>query len=71
MTDIIAEFIPKEKLLDPAEIFTQYIYNDMRNSDILNPSDNAGTENFFVSANKEAFIDNSKLFYEVTECKQL
>jgi len=57
------KYLPKEIFIDPAEIFVNYIKEDLKNN--LNSSDTSGTEKFYVSANPEEFVKNSKIFYDV------
>ena len=38
---------------------------------LLNDSNTRGFEEFFVSANPEAFVQNAKLFYDVKELPKI
>lgn len=58
---ILKEYAPNIKFIDPAEIFVDYIKNDMAN--LLNESD--GSEEIYVSANPESFMEHSKIFYNI------
>lgn len=60
---ILREFAPNVEFIDPAEIFVNYIKNDM--ADILNDNVSSGSEEIFVSAKPENFVEHSKLFYDV------
>ena len=60
---ILREFAPDIEFIDPAEIFVNYIKNDM--ADILNDNVSSGSEEIFVSAKPENFVEHSKLFYDV------
>ena len=60
---ILREFAPNVEFIDPAEIFVNYIKNDM--ADLLNDNVSSGSEEIFVSANPESFVEHSKLFYDV------
>lgn len=71
LLSILAEFAPKELFIDPAVIFADYIKRDLAAKDLLNPSDKAGFEEFFVSAAPANFIKNSKLFYDVKNTPQI
>ena len=62
--DTLSKYASKEIFIDPAEIFVEYIKNDLTQKDLLT-SKIIGTEEFYVSANPENFVENSKLFYEV------
>lgn len=57
----LTKYAPKELFIDPAEIFVEYIKDDIPKTD----STRIGSEEFFVSANPEAFVENAKLFYDV------
>jgi glutamate racemase len=58
---------PEYKFIDPAEIFAKFL------SEIIpqNNSNKIGDEQFFVSANPELFVENSKLFYEIKQNPQI
>jgi glutamate racemase len=58
---------PEYKFIDPAEIFAKFL------SEIIpqNNSNEIGDEQFFVSANPELFVENSKLFYEIKQNPQI
>ncbi len=64
LLDTLSKYAPKEIFIDPAEIFVEYIKNDLIQKDLLT-SKTIGIEEFYVSANPESFVENSKLFYEV------
>lgn len=49
--------------IDPAEIFAQYIKNDLEEE--LRGCIDAGKEEFYVSASPEKFIQNAKIFYDL------
>ena len=57
----LEKYISKEIFIDPAEIFVDYIKNDINQ----NCSEEQGYEEFFVSADPEKFINNAKLFYNL------
>lgn len=59
----LAKFAPEELFIDPAEIFVRFIKADMP----LNASLNPGSEEIFVSANPENFVEHSKIFYDVKQ----
>jgi hypothetical protein len=61
----LSDFIERDKFIDPADIFVEYIKEDLNK--ILNEENMLGSEEFYVSANPDAFIKNSKLFYDVIE----
>ena len=57
----LTNFVPKDLFIDPAEIFVDFIKNDIE----LNNSGMLGKEEIFVSANPKDFVERSKIFYEV------
>lgn len=62
-------FAPKELFIDPAEIFVDYIAQNL--GDVLNDSTQSGKEEFYVSADPESFLKHSKLFYDIKTLPQL
>lgn len=64
---LLAKYTDKEVFIDPAKIFVDFIYNDLKESGLLCDLAENGTEKFFVSANPKEFVKNAKLFYEVKE----
>lgn len=58
---LLTKFAPENMFIDPAEIFVEFIKNDIA----LNDSGMLGKEEIFVSANPESFVEHSKIFYEV------
>lgn len=63
----LAKFAPKNIFIDPAEIFVDYLKNDL----VLNNSQIIGSEEFYVSADAESFLKNSQLFYNVKKCNDI
>jgi glutamate racemase len=62
----LEKYAPKTMFIDPAGIFSVYIKEDLRKLNLLTPSIYPGREEFYVSAKPEAFVENAKLFYEVS-----
>ncbi len=61
LKSVLTRFAPENLFIDPAEIFVNFIKNDM----VLNNSQMTGSEEIFVSANPESFMQHSKIFYNV------
>ena len=61
------KFAPKELFIDPAQIFVDFIKQDLGGKCILNNSQILGREEFYVSSNPEEFVKNAKIFYEIKE----
>lgn len=66
LLNTLSKFAPREMFLDPAEFFVEYIKDDLRQSNLINPQTISGAEEFFVSAKPEQFKTSSKMFYEVS-----
>ena len=62
LLDKLAKFASKELFIDPAAIFVDFIQKDL----LKNDSKDIGYEDFYVSAHPELFVENAKLFYNVT-----
>lgn len=67
LMNVLTEFAPEEKYIDPAKIFVESIKNDLEKSGMLNENKIAGTEEFYVSANPNDFVKNSKIFYNIEQ----
>lgn len=63
LMDTLKKYANEDLFIDPAQIFVEYVKNDLNN--ILNNNNNIGKEKFYVSAQPELFVKNSKLFYDV------
>ena len=61
------KYAPKELFIDPAEIFTKYIKQDLEKKHLLNHAFQNGTEEFYVSANPKDFVENAKIFYNIEQ----
>ena len=64
LLDILSQYAPKDMFIDPAQFFVEYIKYDLEKSDLLKSKESKGTEEFYVSANPEAFKNASKMFYQ-------
>ncbi len=62
---VLSRFAPETMFIDPAEIFVEYIKNDLQRTGMLNNSEKIGRKEFYVSANPDEFVRNAKMFYEV------
>ena len=65
----IEKLAPKNLFIDPADIFVEYISQDM--TEQKNNQSNNGFEEFYVSAEPENFVNNAKLFYNVKKLPQV
>ena len=71
LLETLTKFQPKELFIDPAEFFVEYIKSDLEKCNLLNPQEEVGSEEFFVSADEEEFVKSSKMFYSVQEAKRI
>lgn len=65
---LMEEFIkyaPHQLFIDPAEIFVDYIWQDLNDKNLLNSNSLSGGEEFFVTSSPEDFVKNAKIFYDV------
>ncbi|MCM1265453.1 MAG: glutamate racemase [Candidatus Gastranaerophilales bacterium] len=65
LLDVLSKFTKKDKFIDPADYFVEFIKSDLTDSNLLNTQTANGTEEFYVSANPEQFKIASKMFYNV------
>lgn len=63
----LCKYVPKENFVDPAEIFVEYIKNDLERKNLLKLNSDNVFHDFYVSANPELFVENAKLFYEIKD----
>ena len=61
------KYAPKELFIDPADIFVKYVKHDLNTSNLLNTSNEYGSEEFYVSSNPKEFVENAKIFYEIKQ----
>ena len=67
----MTKYAPANLFIDPAEIFVDYVRNNMTQNMMLNNSESIGYEKFFVSANPKEFVDNAKIFYNVKSLPEI
>lgn len=73
LMDEFIKYAPKEIFVDPAEIFADFVKNDLTKKDLLNKiyekSENTFTEHeqFFVTSSPEDFVKNARIFYSIPE----
>ncbi len=72
LMDEFIKYAPKEIFVDPAEIFVEYIKQDLKNKGLIsdNKSDKS-REQFYVSANPKEFVRNAKIFYDIDSLPEL
>ena len=57
----LSKYISRDLFIDPAQIFVDYIEQNIEK----NNAKTQGSEEFYVSANPEAFVKNAQLFYSI------
>ena len=65
LLDVLSKYASKDMFIDPAEYFVQFIKEDLKSNNLLNPQSKTGKEEFFVSANPNEFKKASGMFYQV------
>lgn len=71
LLDILSKYVDRNIFIDPSEFFVKYIKEDLEKSNLLNNIKDAGTEEFYVSANPDEFVKASKMFYNVKKAELL
>lgn len=59
----LKKFAPTELFIDPSEAFANFVKADLEANNMLNASQNSGSEEFFVSANPKRFKEVASIFY--------
>ena len=67
LLDILSLYAERERFIDPAEFFVDYIKRDLEKSNLLNSQISPGSEEFFTSAETENFKNAAKMFYIVKD----
>lgn len=65
LKEIMTKSVQSAMLIDPAEDFARFIKSDLELKTLNNVQENAGIEEFFVSANPEQFKVSGSLFYSI------
>ena len=60
----MSKYIPNEKIIDPADIFVEYIISDLTENSLLKGGFNE-SEEILVSANEHAFAHAAGMFYKL------
>jgi glutamate racemase len=70
LMNILVEYLPKDIFVDPAEIFVDYIIEDLLKN-ALSTNKTIGSENFYVSAFPEMFRENARAFYDINDKQEI
>lgn len=65
LLELLSKFAPKNMFIDPAPYFSEFIKSDLELNNLLNVGSigSIGSEEFFVSANPEQFMQAASMFY--------
>lgn len=66
LTQILTKYTPQEKFIDPAVYFAEFIKSDLTEKS----SYTQGTEEIYVSAEPEKFMQAAKMFYKLNSLPQ-
>lgn len=64
LLDKLSKYAPKELFINPAQIFANYIKEDLDKNNLLNPQI-SGHIQYFASSEPESFKQNAKIFMEI------
>ena len=67
LMNVLKDFTDENLFIDPAIIFTNAIKKDLKELHLINNSHAKVYEEFYVSANPQAFVRNSKQFYNLQD----
>ncbi len=65
------KYASKNIFIDPAEIFVDYVKNDLEKQNLLTLSSSKATEEFYVTSKPQKFVENAKIFYELKTIPQV
>ena len=63
-------YFNKNQLINPAKIFAQAIFDNLKSKNLLATSKHSDDE-FYVTSNPEQFLINSERFYQLSSTPQL
>lgn len=66
----LTKFVPEELFINPARHFAQYIYQDLKENNLLCEK-KKHEHKIYVSANPKQFATASRLFYKVQEIEEI
>lgn len=70
LSDVIKNFMPIEKFIDPADLFAESIKKDLEANGLLSNS-KQDNDKFFVSSNPENFVCAAATFYQLNDIPTL
>ncbi len=69
LSDVLLKFAEEDIFINPADIYVNFIKQDLESNNMLNTSSNSGFDEFYVSSEPDKFITAGKRFYDVKDCK--
>lgn len=70
LLDKLAKYAPQDLFINPAQLFANYIKQDLLKCNILNTV-SSGSVSYFASSGPDVFKKNAKLFLEIDSVPQL
>ena len=67
LLEALVQSAKEDLFIDPAQIFVDYLTQNL----LKNESNTIGKEEFYVSANPEAFVQNAQMFYELKNLPEI
>lgn len=62
---VLTKFASEEMFIDPAIYLAEYIFNDLKNNNLINTSTTNKIEEFYSTSNPEKFKESGKMFYDI------
>lgn len=69
LTEVLSMYADEDMFINPADIYVDFIKDDLKKHNMLNPSEKNGIDKFYVSSEPDKFIAAGKRFYDVKDCK--
>lgn len=70
LLNVLSKFAPENLFINPAKYFSKFIYQDLKNNNLLNTS-KSQEPIFCVSSNPKQFISSAELFYKVKSAQEI
>lgn len=70
LLEVLSKFAPETLFINPAKFFAEYIFNDLKENNLL-CNKMRHEHKFYVTSNPKQFAAASKLFYKVQEIEEI
>lgn len=70
LLSVLSEITDEKKFINPAKAFAEFIYNDLKNSNLL-CNKMIHEHKIYVTSNPKQFANASRLFYKVQEIEEI